>query len=149
MKARDLWAGHAPDLLQGPCRSSWCSPQQRLCLRGHPAGRTHIGKIVVSNDQSSEMVYGVWFLNIYRKRQGKGRKTRENILMSRFFDNTDDMGPCWVLNSKLLVAWVFLPELCSVQGALPHLLAWQEREQQQHNSINTLLKRLLIKIFKK
>lgn len=90
-------------------------------------------------------------MNIYMKRQEKGRKTSENTLKSRLFDNTDDIRPCWALSSgskKLLVAGVFLlegPEPCSAQGALPHLLAWQEREQQPHNSINTLLKRLLIK----
>lgn len=32
---------HVPDLLQGSCRWPWCSPQQRLCLRGHLAGRIH------------------------------------------------------------------------------------------------------------
>lgn len=55
-RVRDLWAR---DMLQGLCRWSWSSPQQRFCLKVHPAGRRDTKKIFISNSQSSDMVCDV------------------------------------------------------------------------------------------
>lgn len=71
MKARHLWVKD----LQGPCRWSWC--HQRLCLREHPAGRIHtLRKLLFQITGLLRWFMVSDFFNIYMKRQGKGRKTK-------------------------------------------------------------------------
>lgn len=105
------------------------------------------------------MVYGVWYVNIYTKRQERGREKNGKYFHAKAFCPhrwTSALTGLWAQDQKKY--WLFEFSCWKNQNLVvcrkPSPTCWLGRrkrrtEQQPHNSINTFLKRLLIKKTKK
>lgn len=113
---------HVPALLQGLCRRSWSSPQQRLC-----APSWQQTEIVNGKKAQGEEVYTLrkylfqmagllrWFMGlIFEHLHEMTREEKEkmgNILMPRLFVHTDDHQPLlsFELSVRKIIACLSFP----------------------------------------
>lgn len=139
-----------PDVLQGPCRWSWCSPQQRLCLKGHPAGRMYtLRKLLFQTTVFWDGLWCLTFEHLHEKtREGKENKGKHFNVKAFWQHRWHEALLSFKLRIKKIIGCSSFParrtRTLQCTGSSPPPAGLAEEGTTTTQQQNTLLKRLLI-----